>query len=80
MRPRSDNSSPRLVIHEKIEMSIKPEFLEMLRCPVCKSKVELKADGNALKCVGCHRVYPIRDDIPVMIRDEAVIEEEGKQS
>ena len=37
--------------------------------------VELKADGSGLKCVQCHRVYPVRDDIPVMLVDEAKIEE-----
>jgi uncharacterized protein YbaR (Trm112 family) len=56
-------------------MTIKPEFLELLRCPVCKANVELKPDGNALKCINCHRIYPIRDDIPVLLREEAVIEE-----
>jgi uncharacterized protein len=58
-------------------MSINPDFLEILRCPACKDKVELKADGSGLKCVNCHRVYPIRDEIPVMLVDEAVIEEES---
>jgi uncharacterized protein YbaR (Trm112 family) len=36
----------------------------------------LKADGESLKCVECRRVYPIRDDIPVMLIDEATIEDE----
>lgn len=58
-------------------MSIKPELLEILRCPACKAKVELKPDGSGLKCVECHRVYPIRDDIPVMLIDEAKVEEDG---
>jgi uncharacterized protein YbaR (Trm112 family) len=58
-------------------MSISPEFLEILRCPACKAKVELKADGSGLKCVSCHRVYPIRDEIPIMLIDEATIEEES---
>ncbi len=57
-------------------MSINPDFLEILRCPVCKAEVELKADDSGLKCVNCHRVYPIRDEIPIMLVDEAVIEEE----
>lgn len=55
-------------------MAISPELLEILRCPACKSVVELKEDGSGLKCVGCHRVYPIRDDIPVMLIDQATIE------
>jgi uncharacterized protein len=58
-------------------MSINPELLEILRCPACKAKVELKIDESSLKCVSCHRVYPIRDDIPIMLIDEAIIEEES---
>ena len=55
-------------------MAISLDLLEILACPACKAKVELKADGSTLKCVLCHRVYPIRDDIPVMLVDEAKIE------
>ena len=55
-------------------MSINPDFLAILRCPFCKSKVELKADGSGLKCETCHRVYPIRDEIPIMIIEEATVE------
>ena len=36
---------------------------------------EVKADGSGLRCVGCHRLYPIRDEIPVMLIDEATIDE-----
>ncbi|MGH9799085.1 MAG: Trm112 family protein [Blastocatellia bacterium] len=57
-------------------MSINPDFLSILRCPFCKAKVELKADGRGLKCETCHRVYPVRDGIPIMIVDEATIEKE----
>ncbi|HEY5443985.1 MAG TPA: Trm112 family protein [Pyrinomonadaceae bacterium] len=56
-------------------MAISQELLEILACPACKAKVELVSEGNALKCVECKRVYPIRDDIPVMLVDEATIEE-----
>jgi uncharacterized protein YbaR (Trm112 family) len=56
-------------------MVISPEFLEILACPLCKEPVALTADGNGLKCAKCKRVYPIKDDIPVMLVDEARIEE-----
>ncbi len=56
-------------------MAVSQELLEILACPACKAKVELKPDGSALKCCECKRVYPIRDDIPVMLIDEATIEE-----
>ena len=56
-------------------MAVSQELLKILACPACKADVEVKPDGNALKCVECKRVYPIRDDIPVMLIDEATIEE-----
>ena len=56
-------------------MAISKDLLEILVCPVCKAALDLKPDSSGLKCVECHRVYPIRDDIPVMLVDEAAIEE-----
>lgn len=58
-------------------MAISPELLEILRCPKCKSKVELKADASSLKCVNpeCALIYPVRDEIPVMLIEEATTEE-----
>jgi uncharacterized protein YbaR (Trm112 family) len=47
--------------------------LDILVCPVCKTPVRLLADGLSLKCGTCRRVYPIRDDIPVMMPEEAKI-------
>ncbi len=58
-------------------MAISQDLLEILACPACRAKVELKPDRSGLKCVECHRLYPIRDDIPVMLIDEATIEVEG---
>ncbi len=58
-------------------MALSPDFLEILRCPACKGRIELKADGSALACESCRRVYPIRDDIPILIVEEATIETEG---
>jgi uncharacterized protein YbaR (Trm112 family) len=57
-------------------VAISADLLEILACPACKAKVELKPDGSGLKCTECKRAYPIRDDIPVMLIDEAVIENE----
>lgn len=64
-------------VQEAIRLAIHSDLLEILVCPACKAKVELKADGSGLVCPECHRVYPIRDDIPVMLIDEAKIEEDG---
>ncbi len=55
-------------------MPISPALLAILACPLCQADVQLTADEKGLKCVSCQRVYPIKDDIPVMIIDEAVVD------
>jgi uncharacterized protein YbaR (Trm112 family) len=59
-------------------MAIDAQLLEILACPKCKTDIKLTADDKGLKCVQCHRVYPIKDDIPVMLLDEATIEPERR--
>ena len=62
-------------------MAVSPELLEILVCPACKtSPVVPVNDGGGLKCQQCRRVYPVKDDIPVMLIDEATIEDEPKRS
>jgi hypothetical protein len=56
------------------DMAISKELLEILVCPLCKAPVRLTPDNSGLKCEKCKRVYPIKDDIPVMLVDEAKIE------
>ncbi len=48
---------------------IDPRLLEILACPVCKISVTL--DEGHLVCGQCHRRYPIREGIPVMLVEEA---------
>jgi uncharacterized protein YbaR (Trm112 family) len=55
-------------------MAVAQELLDILVCPVCKARVLLTEAGTALKCVECKRVYPVRDDIPIMLKDQATIE------
>jgi uncharacterized protein YbaR (Trm112 family) len=55
-------------------MAIDPALLEILVCPACKTRVELVNNDSGLRCGSCHRVYPIKDDIPVMLVDEATVE------
>jgi uncharacterized protein YbaR (Trm112 family) len=54
-------------------MAVRQDLLDILVCPLCKAPVKLLADGSGLKCQACKRVYPIRDDIPVMLPEEAKI-------
>jgi uncharacterized protein YbaR (Trm112 family) len=55
-------------------MAIHPDLLEILACPVCKTPVELVGGGTGLRCGQCKRVYPVRDDIPIMLPEEATVE------
>jgi uncharacterized protein len=62
-------------VDAEVGMTISKELLEILACPACKEAGHLTADGTGLKCEKCHRIYPIHDDIPVMLIDEAKIEQ-----
>jgi uncharacterized protein len=55
---------------------ISQDLLDMLVCPLCKKPVLLNASGQSLKCGQCRRVYPIQDDIPIMLLDAAAIDPE----
>ena len=56
-------------------MQLDPALLDILACPDCRSPLEADpdADGGAgeLLCTGCPLAYPVRDDIPVLLVDEA---------
>jgi hypothetical protein len=54
---------------------IAKDLLEILVCPACKQPLEHREKPESLKCTGCHRVYPVRDDIPIMRVDQATIEQ-----
>jgi uncharacterized protein YbaR (Trm112 family) len=56
-------------------MAVDPALLEILVCPQCKTAVRLVKNGEGLRCDTCRRVYPIKDDIPVMLVDEATVED-----
>jgi uncharacterized protein YbaR (Trm112 family) len=61
------------MIYNRASM-ISQDLLDMLVCPVCKKPVVLSANGASLKCGECRRVYPIQDDIPIMLVDAAKID------
>jgi uncharacterized protein len=60
---------------ENGDLMISKDLLEILACPACRQPLSLRRDGASLKCEACRRVYPIRDDIPILLIDEAHIEE-----
>ena len=48
-----------------------PKLLEILVCPVCKGPLAWKKAEHELVCRACRLAYPVRDDIPVMLPEEA---------
>ena len=52
-------------------MTLGPQLLAILVCPKCKGPLEYREDVDALDCKACLLRYSVRDDIPVMLVDEA---------
>ena len=53
-------------------MPIDQALLDILACPKCKGAVLLTPEKDGLVCQACQLKYPIKDDIPVMLIDEAI--------
>jgi len=58
-------------MQQEEKMAVNEELLNILVCPQCKKKIALSPDRQWLLCNHCRLRYPIRDDIPVMLIDEA---------
>ena len=54
-------------------MNLAPSLLEVLACPACHSSLRVEDADSELACTNaaCGLIYPVRDDIPVMLVDEA---------
>ena len=52
-------------------MTISKELLDILACPKCKGDIYLNDNGDGLICDNCRLLYEIKDDIPIMLIDEA---------
>jgi uncharacterized protein len=52
-------------------MMLDQRLLEILVCPQCKGELEYREEQNELVCHACRLRYEVRDDIPIMLIDEA---------
>ncbi|MFL6160436.1 MAG: Trm112 family protein [Marmoricola sp.] len=52
-------------------MNLDPTLLEILRCPSCRAEVREADAADELVCTGCGLVYPVENDVPVMLVDSA---------
>ncbi|WFS62404.1 Trm112 family protein [Pseudodesulfovibrio thermohalotolerans] len=57
-------------------MPLEKELLDILACPKCKGALTLMPAGDGLACPACGVVYPVKDDIPIMLVDHAVPEKD----
>jgi uncharacterized protein YbaR (Trm112 family) len=53
-------------------MALNRELLGVLACPQCKGDLALLPKEDGLACAACRVVYPVREEIPVLLADEAV--------
>jgi uncharacterized protein len=52
-------------------MALSQDLLDILACPKCKGELRLTDKQDGLICEVCKLRYPIKDDIPIMLIDEA---------
>ena len=52
-------------------MALDKELLDVLACPKCKGELEYREAEDQLVCHACRLIYPVRDDIPIMLVEEA---------
>ncbi len=53
-------------------MTLDAALLEILACPACRGSLTVMGEQEGLLCPACAKVYPICDEIPVMLVEEAV--------
>lgn len=54
---------------------VSKELLDILACPACEDRPPVREEGEFLICTKCGRKYPVVDDIPHMLVEEAVLPE-----
>jgi uncharacterized protein YbaR (Trm112 family) len=52
-------------------MNLDPMLLDLIVCPHCRKSLAADEAASELVCVGCGYAYPVRDDIPILLIDEA---------
>ena len=64
----------RELILSTMSIMLAKDLLEILVCPACKTALMYRENPESLKCTQCRRVYAVKDDIPIMLLDEALVE------
>nr|EES51621.1 MAG: conserved protein of unknown function [Leptospirillum ferrodiazotrophum] len=74
-RPRSLHFHP---LRRRSSVAIDPFLLSILVCPQCRGPLTLSEEPAGLVCASCRLLYPVKDDIPVMLVEEALPVAEGR--
>ena len=53
-------------------MALSKQLLSILVCPTCHGRFEYQPSKNRLACPACQKVYPVTDDVPVLLTDQAI--------
>lgn len=53
-------------------MTLSPQLLAVLVCPKCRGTLVYRESEGGLDCANCHLRYAVRDDIPIMLIDDAL--------
>ena len=57
-------------------MALNPELLALLACPVCRGELEPVDNESGLECPACGLVFPVRYNSPIMLQQEANVEDD----
>lgn len=57
-------------------MALKKDLIDILACPQCRGKLDLKPAEDGLGCAKCAVVYPVKDEIPIMLVDQVIPEKD----
>lgn len=57
-------------------MTLNKDLLDILACPKCKGALSLQPQEDGLTCARCSVIYPVKDEIPIMLVDQAVPQKE----
>ena len=60
-------------------MALNPELLALLTCPVCRGELEPVDKESGLECPACALVFPVRDNIPIMLQEEAISKDDWER-
>jgi uncharacterized protein YbaR (Trm112 family) len=52
-------------------MNLDPQLMDLIVCPACPGALAADQQAEELVCADCGRAYPVRDDIPILLVDEA---------